>query len=166
MDGGRGVTPVQVSQIDPPPGVRALSTLPVIDYADSFTVTVTGGAGERTPEQWARAVLAGAPPRVRIKLVAGWTFLGLRLGIRPPAMRILGWRIRRSTPDVLLLGAGSRLGLPAELLFRREPDGVLFATFVRQRSRLARTVWPRVIPGHQRVVASLLAHGAQRLQDG
>jgi hypothetical protein len=164
MDGGRAVTPAQVRQIDPPPDVRALSTLPVIDYADGFTVT--GGAGERTPEQWARAVLADAPPRVRLKLVVGWTFLGLRLGIRPPAERILGWRIRRSTPDVLLLGAGSRLGLPAELLFRREPDGVLFATFVRQRSRLARALWPRVIPGHQRIVASLLTHGARRVFDG
>jgi hypothetical protein len=164
MDGGQAVTPAQVRQIDPPPDVRALSTLPVIDYADSFTVT--GGAGECTPEQWARAVLAGAPSRVRFKLVAGWAFLGLRLGIRPPAMRILGWRIRRSTPDVLLLGAGSRLGLPAELLFRREPDGVLFATFVRQRSRLARALWPRVIPAHQRIVASLLTHGARRVQDG
>jgi hypothetical protein len=155
------VTPAQVSQIDPPADIRALSTLPVIDYADAFTVT--GGPGERTPEQWARAMLSGAPRPVRFKLVAGWILLGLRLGFRPPGQRVLGWRVRQRTPDHLLLGAGSRLGLPAELLFRRTPDGLLFATFVGQRSRLARTLWARLIPGHQRVVASLLTHGARRL---
>jgi hypothetical protein len=155
------VTPAQVRQVDPPLDVRALSTLPVVDYADAFTVT--GGPGERTPEQWARAMLSSAPRPVRFKLVAGWTLLGLRLGIRPARQRILGWRVRQRTPDHLLLGAGSRLGLPAELLFRRTPDGVLFATFVRQRSRLARALWPRVIPGHQRTVAALLTHGARRL---
>jgi hypothetical protein len=155
------VTPAQVGQVDPPLHVRAISTLPVVDYADAFTVT--GGPGECTPEQWARAVLSSAPRPVRFKLVAGWTLLGLRLGIRPSGQRILGWRVRQRTPDHLLLGAGSRLGLPAELLFRREPDGLLFATFVGQHSRLARALWPRVIPGHQRTVAVLLARGARRL---
>jgi hypothetical protein len=155
------VAPAQIRQVDPPLDVRALSTLPVVDYADAFTVT--GGPGEYTPEQWARAMLSSAPCPVRFKLVAGWTLLGLRLGLRPPGQRVLGWRVRRRTPDHLLLGAGSRLGLPAELLFRRTPDGLLFATFVRQRSRLARALWPRVIPGHQRTVAALLTHGARRL---
>jgi hypothetical protein len=160
MDGGQAVTPLpEVRQLDPTPQIRALSTLPVIDYADAFAVT-GGPAGERTPEQWARAVLSQAPRRTRVKLVGGWTLLGLRLGIRPVGDRVLGWRIRRSTPEFLLLGAGSCLGLPAELLFRREPDGLLFATFVRQRSRFARVLWPRVVPGHQEIVRSLLAHGA------
>ena len=155
------MTPAQVSQIDPPADIRALSTLPIVDYADAFTVT--GGPGECTPEQWAQAVLSSAPRPIRFKLVAAWTLLGLRLGRRPPGQRVLGWRVRQRTPDHLLLGAGSRLGLPAELLFRRTPDGLLFATFVRQRSRLARALWPRIIPGHQRTVAALLTHGARRL---
>ncbi|HEX4255776.1 MAG TPA: hypothetical protein VH089_11840 [Streptosporangiaceae bacterium] len=155
------MAPAQVRQVDPPPDVRALTTLPAVDYADAFTVT--GGPGECTPEQWARAMLSRAPRPVRFKLIAGWTLLGLRLGLRPPGQRVLGWRIRQHTPDHLLLGAGSRLGLPAELLFRRTPDGLLFATFVRQRSRLARALWPRIIPGHQRTVAALLTHGARRL---
>jgi hypothetical protein len=152
---------IQVRQVDPPRAARALSTLPVVDYADSFTVTGCP-ARERTPEQWARAVLDGAPWRVRVKLIGGWTMLGLRLGVRPRGGRILGWRIRRTAPGFLLLGAGSRLGMPAELLFQREPDGVLFATFVRQRSRLARALWPRVVPGHVRVAQSLLADAARR----
>jgi hypothetical protein len=155
------VAPARVRQIDPAADVRALCTLPVLDYADAFTVT--GGPGEHSPEQWARAMLSSAPRPVRFKLVAGWTALGLRLGIGPAGQRVLGWRVRQRTPDHLLLGAGSRLGLPAELLFRRQPDGLLFATFVGQRSRLARFLWPRVIPTHQRTVATLLAHGARRL---
>jgi hypothetical protein len=152
----------QVSQIDPPADIRALSTLPAIDYADSFIVT-GGPAGEYSPEQWAHAALSQAPRPVRIKLVIGWTLLGLRLGTGPAGERILGWRIRQRTPDHLLLGAGSYVGLPAELLFCRQPDGLLFATFVGERSRLARALWPRVIPSHQRIVTSLLAHGARRL---
>jgi hypothetical protein len=151
-----------VQQIALSPDARALTTLPVLDYTDAFSVT-GHPPGERSPEQWARAVLAGAPRGVRVKLVISWTLLGLRLGVRPPGGRILGWRVRHSTPDYLLLGAGSRLGLPAELLFRCEPGGLLFATFVQQRSRLARALWPRVIPSHQRVVGSLLAHGARRV---
>ena len=154
------MAPGQVSQVDPPAGIHALSTLPAIDYVDAFTVAP---AGEYSPEQWAHAMLSRAPRPVRIKLVAGWTLLGLRLGPRPAVERILGWRVRQRTPGHLLLGAGSRLGLPAELLFRREPDGLLVATFVGQRSRLARALWPRVIPGHQRTVAALLTHAARRL---
>ena len=154
-------TPAQVRQLDPSPQVRALSTLPGVDYADAFTVT-GAAASERTPEQWARTVLDRAPRPVRLKLVVGWTLLGLRLGVRPPGGRILGWRIRRSTPDLVLLGAGSLVGLPAELLFLRQPDGLLFATFVRQQSRYARALWPRVVPSHQRIVRSLLADGARQ----
>ena len=152
----------QVSQIDPPADIRALSTLAAVDYADSFMVT-GGPAGECSPEQWAQAALSQASRPVRIKLAIGWTLLGLRLGTRPARERVLGWRIRQRTPHHLLLGAGSYVGLPAELLFCRRLDGLLFATFVSQRSRLARALWPRVIPSHRRIVASLLAHGARRL---
>jgi hypothetical protein len=48
------------------------------------------------------------------------------------------------------------------LLFRRERNGVLFATFVQERNPLARLVWARVVPAHQRIVRSLLAHAARR----
>jgi Protein of unknown function (DUF2867) len=154
-------TSALVRQLDPSPEVRALSMLPAIDYADAFTVTGPG-AGERTPAQWARTVLDQAPRLVRVKLVVGWTLLGLRLGARSPGDRILGWRIRRSTPDLVLIGADSLVGLPAELLFLRQPDGLLFATFVQEQSWYARVLWPRVVPSHQRIVRSLLTDGARQ----
>jgi hypothetical protein len=147
----------QARQVGLPPAARALSTLSRIDYEDAFFVR---SGPDRTGEQWARAVLEGAPQRVRARLLRGWCLLGLRLGSPRSRRRVLGWQIRRSTPDFVLLAAGSRIGLPAELLFKREQDGLLFATFVQQRNSLARAIWARVVPVHQRTVRSLLTHAA------
>ncbi len=157
----RGGVATQVSQIAVPPAARSLSTLTRIDYEDAFFVG-TGQAGDRTAEQWARAVLEGAPASVRARLLRGWGILGLKLGSPRSDRRVLGWEVRRSTPDIVLLGAGSRIGMPGELLFRRERDGLLFATFVQQMNPFARAVWPRIAPKHRRVVRSLLARAAPR----
>ena len=104
------MTPCQVRQVDPPADIRALSTLPAIDYVDAFTV---GPAGEYSPGQWAHAVLSRAPRPVRIKLVAGWTLLGLRLGPRPAGECILGWRVRQRTVAALLTHGARRLDADA-----------------------------------------------------
>jgi len=45
------------------------------------------------------------------------------------------------TPAFVVLAAGSRIGMPGELLFMREPGGLLFATFVQQKNCVARAVW-------------------------
>ena len=148
-------------QVPVPPAARALSTLRRIDYEDAFFVS-TGPAQLGTGEQWARAVLEGAPFRVRAGLLRGWCMLGLRIGWPRSRRRVLGWRIRHAAPDFVLLAAGSRIGMPGELLFKRERGGLLFATFVQQRNSLARTVWGRVEPAHQRIVSSLLAQAARR----
>ena len=105
-------------------------------------------------------MIEDAPASVRRQLRRGWRLLGLRLGPAGGAQRVLGWEIRRSTQDFVLLGAGSRIGMPGELLFRRGRDGLLFATFVQQRNPLARLLWAGVTPTHQRVVRSLLTHAA------
>jgi len=47
---------------------------------------------------------------------------------------------------------------------KREPGGMLFATFIQQRNVVARTVWARIATGHQRVVGSLLAQAVRRAQ--
>ena len=93
-----------------PASARELSTLAHIDYQDAFLVEA-GLAPGRTAEQWAREVLEGAPASTRRALGRGWNGLGLRLGPARSNQRILGWEIRRSDPDVvLLLGACGRLG--------------------------------------------------------
>ena len=149
-----------VRRLPVPAAIRELSTLARVDYADTFLVDV-GGADGRPAEAWARAVLEDAPLRRRSGLLSGWTALGLRLDVGDPEA-VLGWRIRRSTPDAVLLGAGGRLGLSAELLFRREGGNLRFATFVRLDGRAARLAWAGVERVHDPVVRSLLGEARDR----
>ena len=75
---------------------------------------------------------------------------------------MLGWGVRRSTPDVAVLGARSRLGLPGELAFVREADSVTVVTLVQLRNPLARAMWAAVAPRHRQVVPHLLRRAATR----
>jgi hypothetical protein len=97
-------------------------------------------------------------------LFVGWLALGLKLGPPWSSRRVLGWRVARSEPGWLLLRANSWLGLRGELLFRREPHGLLFATLVQQTNPAARVAWAGIIDTHQQVVRSLLRHAADREQ--
>src|ERR1700686_3814812 len=115
---GTAVSPGSVRQIAVPPSARALCTLSRIDYEDAFLVQI-GSAQDRTPEQWARAVLEDSPAALRSALLRGWSSLGLQLGPIRSGGFVLGWKVQRSTPDFVLLGAESRLGLRAELLLKR-----------------------------------------------
>jgi hypothetical protein len=149
--------PGTVRQIDVPRGARKLCTLPEIDYEDAFLVEVPG-LGDRTAEQWARAVVEDAPAVIRSALLRGWSALGLRLGPTGSDGFVLGWELRSSTPDFALLGASSRLGLPAQLLFKRQHQRLLFATFVQQQNPVARAMWAGVEPIHRPIVRKLLEH--------
>jgi hypothetical protein len=155
----RVVPPGRVSQVLLPEDARALSTLSRVDYEDAFIVDAPG---ERTAEQWARAVFNDAPLAVRARLISGWMGLGLKLGEPWSARHVLGWKMRQSSPSVVLLAADSLLGLQAELLFRTEPRGLLFATLIQQDNPAARAVWVRMTATHQKVVRSLLHHAARR----
>ena len=144
-----------VHQVTPPPAARALSTLCRVDYEDAFLVE-TGPAQDRTGEQWARAILEDAPMSTRNALSRGWSALGLRLGSTQSDRFVLGWEVRRSTPDVALLGASGRLGLSGELLFECQQHTLLFATFVQLENRIARALWAGIAPRHRQVVRDLL----------
>jgi hypothetical protein len=150
-----------VRQIAVPPDARALGTLPRIDYEDAFLVD-TGPVSERTPEQWARAVLEDAPLKLRTALLSGWSALGLNLARPGSEGSVLGWPIRVSTEDVLLLGAESHIGMPAELLLRREPGGFLFSTFVHHGNPGARAIWAGVEPVHVPIVRRILERASGR----
>jgi hypothetical protein len=152
---------MRVRQVALPPAARALSTLPHVDYDDAFLVE-TGPAQERTGEQWARAILEDAPSAMRSALRWAWAALGLQLGSTASDEFVLGWEVRRSTPDFALLGAGSRVGLPAELLVGRRQQTLLFATLVQQENDIARTVWAGIAPGHRRVVRYVLEQASRR----
>jgi Protein of unknown function (DUF2867) len=152
-------TTPSVDQISPPQDARVLSTLTRIDYEDAFAVTADV---QRTPEQWIRAVLQDAPASVRRRLWLGWTALGLKLGPPSSSHRVLGWKVEHSDPAFVLLAADSWLGLRGRLLFRSEPHGLLFATFVQLTNPAARALWAAVTPRHQHVVRSLLTHAVSR----
>lgn len=150
-----------MNQIEVPRDAVALSTLRRIDYADAFLVT-TDAHPQRTAEQWGRAVLEQAPATTRAQLRAGWTWLGLKVGGagHEPAHSILGWRLRLDTPEAVLLGADSRIGMPGELLFAVRPRGLLFATFIHHRTPATRPLWRLVEDTHVRVVGELLDRAA------
>ena len=149
VSGPPAPAPGGVHECAVPPAARARCTLARVDYEDAFRAKA-GPAPDRTGEQRARTMLEGAPPPTRTALARGWSALGLRLDCAPPDRCVLGWEIRHSTPDLVLLGARGRLGLSGELLFERRPDGLLYATFVQLDNRVARALWARTRPGTAR----------------
>ena len=151
----------RVRQVALPPAARALSTLPHVDYEDAFLVE-TRQAQERTAENWARAILEDAPTIMRSALLWGWFTLGLKLGSTRSDRFVLGWEVRRSTRDFVLLGAGSRVGMPAELLVERRQQTLLFATFVQKQNQIARAVWAGVELVHRPVVRYALEQAGRR----
>jgi Protein of unknown function (DUF2867) len=150
-----------VRRIEVPAQARALCTLERIDYEDAFVVEVDA-VEIHTAEQWARAILDDAPPLLRAALRSGWSAIGLRLGPTRGDGFVLGWEVRRSDPEFVLLGACSHLGLPAELLVMRLGEELLFDTFVRHDGVLARAVWAGTEPLHKPIVRYVLGTAAGR----
>lgn len=145
----------QVRQIAPGVELRASRTLGRVDYADAFEVDLARSR-ERSAEGWMRALLDGAPLRTRLRLLAGWSSIGLRLRIPGAQHSILGWDIRDGDDDFVLLGARSRIGMPGELLLRRRGAGLLFSTRVRHDNPFVRRLWATIEPSHVTTVRSLL----------
>jgi Protein of unknown function (DUF2867) len=128
------------------------------DYADTFEVAITPG---RTAEQWARAVFEGAPAGMRTFLSIGWRLLGVQLA--PPRVtgHVLGWRIVKDSPDVVVLQARSMAGLTARLVLQADAAALRFATFVRCDRLVGKALWFGVAPLHRLVVSRLLGDAAQ-----
>jgi hypothetical protein len=132
-----------------------MSTLARVDHADAFELDGIE-ARRHPPREWARLVFEQAPLATRHGLQRGWVALGLRLddGVD---RSVLGWQQRHRTLDFLLLGAGSRIGMPAELLLQRAESSLLLATLVEFQNPLARATWAAVEPLHLKVVPRVLA---------
>jgi hypothetical protein len=151
-----------VREVEVPADALALSTLPRVDYMDAFRVDLPGGPA-LSGEEWARETLEGASSETRRSLRRGWPLIGLKLA--PPGAEgsVLGWHLRHNEADYALLGLDSRIGMPAELLFRPEPDGLLFATLIAHRTPLTRILWAPIGPPHRRVVPALLRRAVGRV---
>jgi hypothetical protein len=157
-------TPVtaEVRQMDLPSSACALSTLARVDYCDAFLFDV-GSTHDESAEELIREILEGAPLAVRTQLLSGWSAIGLKVG-NTSERSVLGWEVRRTVPDHVLLGAESRIGMPGELLLKKEGDALLFATFVAQRNLIARAIWAVTEPVHVRVVRDILDQASRRLR--
>jgi hypothetical protein len=150
------IAPGRMRQIPVPPAARRLSTFSHVDYEDAFLVE-TGSAQDRTGEQWARAILENVPTVTRSVISAAWFALRLQLDSTRSDRFVLGWEVRRSGPDVALLGSSSpRLGLSAEMLFERQQDALLYASFLQLHNSVARAVWTAATPLHLLVARSVL----------
>ncbi|GAB3495436.1 hypothetical protein [Amycolatopsis cihanbeyliensis] len=129
----------RVHDIAVPAATRAFSTLSRIDYENALLAEVAS-AGERPAEQWARAIIEGAPAEMREMLAQGWAELGMELG-GDADRSVLGWSLRQAEPDLAVLGATSGLGFRVEMLVERRPHAVLFGSFVQFDNEEARALW-------------------------
>jgi hypothetical protein len=152
----------RVRQLAPEPETRMSSTLGRVDYEDAFLLEV-GATQGRSSEEWMREILERSPASLRLRLLSGWTALGLKLRVPGSAGSVLGWTIRDSGPDFVLLGADSHIGMPGELLLRRHDQALFFATLVRQDNAIARAMWTSVETGHLRTVRKILELAGQRV---
>ena len=137
-----------------PGSVRALSSLPDVDYVDHFTLVTDADA---TPEQWARAMF-GDVPGVGERLI--WRgLLQLRLSPGRSPDTVAGWRIGGRGPDWIRLEAGSWF-LTANLIVRTVDGRVSLTTVLRYERPLGRYVWPRLSAVHRRLVPGVLRAAA------
>jgi hypothetical protein len=158
-----GLTRATALKIDPVailPHDR-LTSLDPVDYTDGFRLE-TELAQERTAEEWARALLEEAPEETRVTLRRGWSALGVQLGSTEDGRLVLGWAMRRSSPDNVVLGARSRLGIETEVLVRREHTAVLVATFTQFENSAARAAWTGFARKHRLVLHHLLEQAGKR----
>jgi hypothetical protein len=150
-------TEVTVEQIEVPVSARGLTELEAADYEDAFLVEPAPG---RSAVEAAVAVIGDAPADLRQALLEGWSSLGLRLGAGV-GRQVLGWRLRRGDEEVAVLAADSPLGIEAELVFARQGETLIYATFVRLEGERARAAWAEVEPFHPRMVRRLLERAAR-----
>jgi hypothetical protein len=141
-----------------PESVRALSSLPDIDYADQFALSTDADA---TPEQWARAMFGNVPSVAELLIWRG--LLGLRLSRGRSPATVGGWQIGGRGDDWIRLEAASWF-LTGNLLVHTAAGRVSLATFLHYDRRLGRRVWPPLSAIHRRLVPGLLRDAAARIR--
>ncbi|MBG0827841.1 hypothetical protein HS041_08695 [Planomonospora sp. ID67723] len=140
-----------------PESVRALSSLPDIDYADRFTLSTDADA---PPERWARAMFGDVPSAAELLIWRG--LLGLRLSPGRSPATVAGWRIGARGDDWIRLEAASWF-LTGNLLVQTAEGRVSLATFLHYDRRLGRGVWPPLAVVHRRLAPGLLRDAAARV---
>ncbi|MEU1392269.1 MULTISPECIES: DUF2867 domain-containing protein [unclassified Nonomuraea] len=163
-----GVLESVVGTGDLPPSVRALSSLPVVDYADHFALATDALATDAadagaTAERWARAMFGDVPGAAERFIWRG--LLGLRLVPGRSPATVAGWRIAARGDDWIRLETASWF-LTANLVVRAADGRVSLTTLLRHDRRLGRVVWPPLSAIHRRLAPEVLRDAAARMTRG
>jgi hypothetical protein len=141
-----------------PGSIRALSSLPAIDYVDLFTLSTDADA---SPEQWARAMFGDVPSIAEQLIWRG--LLGIRLSRGRSPATVAGWQIAECGDNWIRLEAASWF-LTGNLVVRATDGQVSLVTFLRYDRRLAHWVWPPLSAVHRRLAPGLLRDAAARIR--
>jgi hypothetical protein len=145
---------------DIPEEIRSLGALGGPDYVDLYTVT-TSEATDRSPEEWARAVLEGTPLGQSARSL--WRVLGLRLGPRHSGDYVQGWKIAARGDNWIRLETASWF-MSGHAVVHVDEGRLSVALFLRYDHPVAALVWRAVGGMHRRGVPAMLrqALGTQR----
>jgi hypothetical protein len=158
------VAAIEAVEVPVPAVVLDLALLDTVDYADAYRVDA---AIERSPEQWMRAFLEGAPRWFQLPWAGlGKSLLGARFGPLRGSGHVLGWRVLQDLPDAFAVGLDSAGGLDARLIALTSPGQTIIATQIRLRTRYARSLWPAIRRGHRYFAPYLLSRAATRATSG
>jgi hypothetical protein len=150
-----------------PAAIRSLDTLTNPDYADMFTA-ITSRATDKSPEQWARAVLEDAPLARRFAFIPWRVLLGLRLGPGHSPDYVHGWKIADRGDSWVRVEAASWF-MTAHAVVHIDEGRLCGALFVRYDRPVAALVWPPISIIHRQAMPVILrqalrAHSATRTE--
>jgi hypothetical protein len=145
-----------------PDTIQRLSTMPQVDYVDSYTA-VTTNARDKSPEGWARAVLEDTPLGRRARRL--WRLLGLRLGPPNSPDYVQGWKIAARGDDWIRVETSSWFAT-AHAVCHADDGHVSLALFLRYDHPIAGVIWAPVSVMHQRAVPVLLHQALKRHDHG
>ena len=139
----------------PPEQEPLLAQLGSYDYVDSFEIRLDS-SDERTPEQWMKVAIGGAPLPVKTTIGLAWFALRFDLHPHEPG-HMFGMPIIESTPDFVHLKGDSPL-VEAHLIGRRaEPTLAALTTILIYKHRtVAGRLWSLLGPAHRRIAPYLM----------
>jgi hypothetical protein len=156
------VVTTEAVEVAVPAAVSELSLLERVDYEDAFQIDTPG---DKTPEAWMRAIIAGAPPWFQLPWInlLGRGILRAQIGPMHAPGYVLGWEVLLDRPEVFVVGLDGADGFRARLITVAPGGRAVFATQIRFGSLLMRTFWPAIRPGHRFFAPYLLSRAATRL---
>ncbi|HZA86827.1 MAG TPA: hypothetical protein VE466_08110 [Acidimicrobiales bacterium] len=146
---------------DIPETIRSHDTLTNPDYVDVFTAPASG-ATDRTPEEWARAVLEETPTGRAAPAL--WRRLGLRLGPTPSAEHVQGLKIAARGDDWIRLETASWF-MTAHGIVHTDDHQLSIALCIRYDHPIASVVWMPESAVHRRAVPVMLRQALTSVHD-